>query len=394
MRVILTGGGTGGHIYPAIAIGQAIQKAWPNTEFLYVGTKKGLENKIVPVAGYKLITLDIMGWERKISLQAVKAGWKAMRGLHQATRIIKDFKPHLVIGTGGYVCLPVVWAAARQGVPTLVHEQNAMPGLTNKFLSRRVDGIMLTFPHSKKYFSQKLQNKSFVTGLPVRPAILDVTKEEGQQFFGLAKDRLTIVSVGGSRGAKSINEAMFQVCQEFASPISKGSLRKTYNSEGQIKYKSPGVQIIHITGADGYTNFMEKLQRAGINLGNNGNIIVRPYIHEMEYALACADLCIARAGAAFLSEMTARGIPGILIPYPYATENHQEYNARSLVEQGAAQLILDHELTGEKIMEYINNILFDENKRNLSAALSFQAGKPEAIEKILQIIKKILPANL
>lgn len=388
MRIILTGGGTGGHIYPAVAIGQAIKKVWPNAEFLYVGTKRGLETKIVPAAGYKLITLDIMGWERKVSLQALKAGWKAIRGLQQATKIVKDFKPQLVIGTGGYVCLPVVWAAARQGVPTLIHEQNAMPGLTNKFLSRRVDGIMLTFPQSKKYFSQKLQEKLYVTGLPVRPAILEVTKEEGLKHFGLSKENLTIVSVGGSRGAKSINEAMLRVCVEYAAPLSKGSLRKTYDSTGRISYKSPGVQIIHITGTDGYTNFLSKLQRAGINMANNGNIIVRPYIHEMEYALACADLCIARAGAAFLSEMTARGIPGILIPYPYATENHQEYNARSLVEQGAAQLILDRELTGEKLLEYINNILFDENKRNLSSTLSLQAGKPEAIEKILQVIKK------
>lgn len=370
MRIILTGGGTGGHIYPAIAIGQAIRSKWPDTEFLYIGTKEGMEGKIVPESGFPFQSIEVIGWERKLSLQALRAGWKALTALYHSQRLVRQFSPQLVIGTGGYVCLPVVWAAAHSKIPTLIHEQNAMPGLTNRFLSRKVEGVLLTFDRSRKYFPQRLQQKLHVTGLPVRSDILRVSREEGLAFFGLSPKKATLVGVGGSRGARSINQAMLTVCRKLAD--------------------HPDVQIIHLTGTAGYTEFKSSLHAHGITEGNCGNIIIRPYLHEMEYALACADLCVARAGAAFLSEMTAKGIPGVLIPYPYATENHQEHNAASLAGVQAAEMILDSCLTGEVLLERVEELLFDEKKRKQMAANSLNAGKPEAVTKILEIIKRVI----
>jgi len=370
MRVILTGGGTGGHIYPAIAIGQAIQKEWPQCEILYMGTKKGLENKIVPQVGYPMVVFDVEGWQRKLSFQAIRACWKAGSAFLSARKKIREFSPQLVIGTGGYVCLPVVGAAARLGIPTLLHEQNAIPGLTNRLLAGSVKRILLTFLESKQHFSTHSQEKLEVTGLPIRPAILQTERKEGLKYFGFSPDKLALLGIGGSRGAQSINRAMLYVCRKYAG--------------------DPRVQIIHLTGQDGYAEFRQEAERFGINLGNSGNIIIKPYLQEMEYALACADLCIARSGAAFLAEMTAKGLPGILVPYPYAAENHQEYNARALVEQGAAEMILDRELTGEGLLKKTEQLLFAFEKREKMAEMSKQAGKPEAMDNIIREIKKHL----
>lgn len=387
MRVILTGGGTGGHIYPALAIGQAIQREWPDVELLYIGTSQGLENKIVPSTGIPFVTINVVGWQRKISLQALEAGWKAAKAVFKAREIINSFGPDLVIGTGGYVCLPVVWTAARKGIPTLIHEQNAKPGLTNRILSRYVDGLLLTFSSAAKYFSPAFKDKLYVTGLPIRSDILSVSKEEGLKYFGFSSADLTLVGVGGSRGARSINKAMVHVCSQLARQEREDEPRPRINFEK----KRPRVQIIHITGPTGYEAFLKELAAAGIDMGNCGNIIIRPYLHQMEYALAAADLCIARAGATFIAEMTAKGIPGILVPYPLAAENHQEDNAQSLVDLGAAEMILDKDLTGQFLLEKVEEIFFNEDNRMRMAKNSFLAGKREAIEKIIQVIKRVLP---
>ena len=368
MRVVLTGGGTGGHIYPAVAIAHAVRKNWLDAELLYVGTETGMENRIVPQTGLDFRTIDVIGWQRKISLQAVKALWKALIGIHQADRIIHDFSPHLVIGTGGYVCLPVVWSAAQKGIPTLIHEQNVMPGLTNKFLSKRVNRIMLTFPASKEYFAPKVQGKLVVTGLPIRPEIMKTTRDEGLAYFGFSPQKKTLLAVGGSRGARSINKAMLHVCRQLGDQV----------------------QLIHLTGPSEYEAYLRELAGEGIHVGNCGNIIIRPYLHHIEFALACADLCVARAGAAFVSEMTAKGLPGILVPYPFAADNHQEYNARSLEEQRAAVMILDRQLNGEVLLAKINDILFNEAKRKMMAQNSLKAGHPEAIERIIDVIRQMI----
>lgn len=365
MRVIVTGGGTGGHIYPAVAIGQAILREWPQTEVLFVGTETGMEKRIAPAAGFPFVSIDVEGLRRKFSFQAFRAAWKALQGLRQAKRIMHDFEPHLVIGTGGYVCLPVVWAAAGQRISTVIHEQNAIPGLTNRLLSRRVSRILLTFPETAEKLPVQARSKTVVTGLPIRREIMETSKAEGLCYFGFSPDKPVLLGVGGSRGAGSINKAMVDVCRKLGSQV----------------------QIIHITGTAGYEDFLQELKRASIDVGNCGNIIIKPYLHHMEYALACADLCVARAGASFISEMTAKGIPGILIPYPFAAENHQEYNARSLVQRGAAALLLDKELRGDNLVKTITAILNDEARRKGMAQKSKETGNPRAIENIVEAIK-------
>ncbi|MCR4441114.1 MAG: undecaprenyldiphospho-muramoylpentapeptide beta-N-acetylglucosaminyltransferase [Peptococcaceae bacterium] len=365
MRVVLTGGGTGGHVYPALAIGQAIRNEWPRTEFVYVGTEEGLENRIVPNTGFSFRTINVIGWHRTFSLQALKAAWQVVVGLHQAENIIHDFQPHLVIGTGGYVCLPVVWSATLNKIPTIIHEQNALPGLANRFLSRRVNEIMLTFPEARHRFPRKIKGKVHHTGFPIRSEIMQTTRQDGYSYFNFSPGKPTLLCVGGSRGAHSINEAMFGVYRELVDKI----------------------QMIHITGPAEYEAYLKRLAATGIDLANCGNIIVRPYLNHMEFALACADLCIGRAGAAFISEITAKGLPGILVPYPYAAENHQEYNAMFLVNKGAAEMIRDNELNGKVLLQRVSALLFDERRRKIMSENSLKAGNPRAIEKIIEIIR-------
>ncbi len=368
MRVILTGGGTGGHIYPALAIGQALPKAYGHVEFLYVGSAAGLEKRIVQAAGLPFMALDVHGWQRKLSFHTLKVCYKTAKALYEANAIVRNFKPDIVIGTGGYVSLPVVWAASRQKVVTFIHEQNAWPGLANRFLSRRVSGVLLTYVEASKHFAPDVQKKLHLTGLPIRPAIMSITREEGLRHFGFNPAKPVLLVVGGSRGAASINSAMLDVY-------------KDNNLFSQL-------QIIHLVGAAGYDAYKRELKSAGIDMGNCGNINIMPYLQEMEYALSCADLCVARAGAAFLSEMTAKGVPGILIPYPLAAENHQEYNARTLVDTGAAVMILDRDLNRKKLLESIQDILYNEKRRHQMAQNSLKAGKPEAINEIISVIKR------
>ncbi|HHX96014.1 MAG TPA: undecaprenyldiphospho-muramoylpentapeptide beta-N-acetylglucosaminyltransferase [Clostridia bacterium] len=370
MRVILTGGGTGGHIYPAIAIGQALLKKNPYCKILYLGGQKGLENKLVPESGFPMKTLEVVGWERKISPQALGAIWKAGKAYFMARKIIRDFQPDLIIGTGGYVCLPVVMAGAHWGCPTILHEQNAFPGLTNRLLARWAKAILLTFPEARNYFSAVFHDKIIVTGLPVRSLILETVKEQGLKYFNFSPTKRTLLTLGGSRGAESINQAMVSVCSHF--------------------YGDSRLQIIHSTGENGYQEFRENLLARGIDLANNGNIMSIPYLKQMEYALACADLCVARSGATFLAEMTAKGIPGILVPYPYAAEGHQEHNARALAKQGAAVVILDQELNGEVLIKQLEDILFNQEKLEKMASQSKQAGKPEALATIISVLEKYL----
>lgn len=363
MRVLLAGGGTGGHIYPALAIANKIKDEYPTTDILYVGTNTGLEAKIVPKEGWNFAAINVEGWQRKISLQAVRAGFKAFKGVLDAIKIIKNYNPQVVIGTGGYVCGPVVLAARLLNIPTIIHEQNALPGITNRLIGNFVDTIMITFPESKKYF--KNQSKIILTGLPIREKLLKISKEEGRKYFNLDKNKKTLLVTGGSRGAKKINEAMLEAYK--------------------LLLDLP-IQIIHITGEKNYKEVYALLKQKGLDKKYKNNLILKPYLFEMEYALACADLCISRAGATFLAEITAKGIPGILIPYPYAAENHQQFNAQSLVNKGAAEMILDKNLTGTILSQKIIKIISDDLLLKKMAQKAKSIGKPNSLENIVKII--------
>ena len=329
-RVIISGGGTGGHIYPAITIARAIADIEP-TEFLYVGSKIGLENTLIPNEGIPFVTIDVRGLERKISFRNLVTLGKTAGSLLRAEQIIHKFKPDVVIGTGGFVCGPVLLAASLSGIPTLVQEQNVIPGVTNTILSRFVKCVALGYEEAADRFKRK--DILVYTGNPVRKDILTGTRDHGRALLGLDPDKFTLLVAGGSRGARSINNAMIEVHRYFRD--------------------RRDIQILHVTGDHEYDRVVGQLE--GIDgkgrYGEGSHII--PYLHHMPEALAAADLAVYRAGAVGLAELTVRGLPAILIPYPYAAEDHQRYNAQALVMCGAAKMILDKMLTGRELLEEI-----------------------------------------
>jgi UDP-N-acetylglucosamine--N-acetylmuramyl-(pentapeptide) pyrophosphoryl-undecaprenol N-acetylglucosamine transferase len=363
MRVIISGGGTGGHIYPALTIARAINDIEPS-EILFVGTKQGLEADIVPREGFPFATVDAGGIERRLTLGNLRNLFKAFAGLFEAFAVLRRFKPDVVIGTGGYVCGPVLLTASLLGIPAIIQEQNVIPGVTNRILARFVGKIAAGYGEAAHNFGAG-KDKVVVTGNPVRPDVLTATREDGLAALGLAPDRLTILVAGGSRGARSINTAMADVHARFAG--------------------RPGVQILHATGSGEYNNIVGLLAQRGIDIAKTGNISIVPYLYNMPQALAAADLAVFRAGAIGLAELTARGIPAVLIPYPYAAENHQEFNARVLEAQGAALVIRDADLTGPRLADTLETLLGDADKLAAMARASKQLGRPAAAAEIARL---------
>lgn len=362
MRVIVTGGGTGGHIYPALAIAQGIKAQDAKSSILYVGTREGMESRLVPDAGWDFAGVSGQGLPRKLSLATVKTGVTSFKALWETKQILKSFQPDLVVGTGGYVSGPVVLTAALFGIPALLHEQNAYPGITNKILARFVRGIMVTFPESISYFGVK--KKITLTGLPVRPEIEKVTREQGLRHFNLRPDQKTLLVTGGSRGARTLNQAMLRVMQVLA--------------------KHPDIQVIWATGKLTGQETLDELKKRGLS-PNRPQWRILEYLQDMPEALAGADLCVSRAGAASLAELTVAGKPSILIPYPFAAENHQEHNARSLVQAGAARLILDQDLTGGRLLDAIEELISQPAELMKMSTAAKSLAHPEALAKIVNI---------
>jgi UDP-N-acetylglucosamine--N-acetylmuramyl-(pentapeptide) pyrophosphoryl-undecaprenol N-acetylglucosamine transferase len=363
MRIIMSGGGTGGHIYPAITIIKAIQKQVKSCEVLFIGTQHGLESDIIPKEGFDFRTIDVRGFERRLSVQNLQTIIKTIGSVWQSRQIISQFKPDIVIGTGGYVCGPVLLAASMMGIPTMIQEQNVIPGITNKILARFVDKIAVGYAEAIQYFTN--QDKVFTSGNPIRSEVLTATREEGLRALDLDPEKRTILISGGSRGARSINEAMLKVHQQFAG-------RKD-------------IQLLHITGQSEYNGIVGNLKQSCIDITKAGNIIIKPYLYNMPQALAVADIAVFRAGAIGLAELTARGIPSILIPYPYAAENHQEFNARVMEKQGAAVVIRDVELDGYKLIEVIDRLIQSPQTLTGMATASKEIGCPEAAESIAKM---------
>ncbi|SFA82790.1 undecaprenyldiphospho-muramoylpentapeptide beta-N-acetylglucosaminyltransferase [Selenomonas ruminantium] len=363
MKIIISGGGTGGHIYPALTIMRTIEEKYPDTSFLYVGTHKGLEADIIPKENIPFATVDIQGFKRSLSpANFVRAGLAAV-GVAKAMNVVRKFKPDAVIGTGGYVCGPVLMAASMLGIPTLIQEQNVVPGITNKILAKFVTRIAAGTPEAEKHFPA---GKVICTGNPIRKAVLTATREEGAKAFGFDPAKKTVLISGGSRGARSINNAMVDVLVEAA--------------------KQREVQYLHVTGKLDYEDIIGHLAEKGVNLAETPNIKVEPYLYNMPQAMAMADLVVYRAGATGLAELTARGIPAILIPYPYAAENHQEHNARALEAAGAAKVILNRELKSDILQSTLQELLADDAKLASMAAASKSLGKPQAAEDIAQMV--------
>lgn len=356
MRVILSGGGTGGHIYPALTIMRAITALQPDSQFLFIGTKQGLEADIVPKEGVSFATIEVQGLQRKLAWQNVITLGKTIGSVWQARQHIAAFRPDVVIGTGGYVCGPVLLAASLMGLPTMIQEQNVIPGVTNRILARFVQKIAVGYGEAAAHFPDK--RKVIVTGNPIREAVMSAVREEAWSQLRLKPHCKTVLIAGGSRGARSINQAMLAVHRHFAG--------------------RDDIQLLHITGQNEYNGIVNSLQKDGIDLPNVGNISVQPYLYDMPQALAVADLAIFRAGAVGLAELTAKGIPAILVPYPYAAENHQEHNARALERQGAALVIRDKELTGDTLIAAMEALLASPERLTQMAAASRKLGRPDA----------------
>ncbi|CAA7602888.1 lactose synthase/undecaprenyldiphospho-muramoylpentapeptide beta-N-acetylglucosaminyltransferase [Acididesulfobacillus acetoxydans] len=362
MRVIVTGGGTGGHIYPALAIARGLRDKVQDCEILYVGTRQGMEAKLVPEAGWRFSGVSGQGLPRKMSWESLKTVARSFQALWQTKEILRHFGPDLVVGTGGYVSGPVVLTAAMFGIPTLLHEQNALPGITNRILARVVKRVTVTFPESLPRF--RADGKAVLTGLPVRPDIGKVSRAAGAKHFSLRPERLTLLVTGGSRGARTLNQAMLTVLEKLA-----------LRSE---------VQVIWATGSNTYQETLDGLRRRGIDW-ERPNWRILEYLKDMPQAYAAADLCLSRAGAASLAELMAAGKPSVLIPYPFAAENHQEYNARALVEAGAARLILDKELTGQRLWQEVEGLLADRALLGRMGAAARGLAQPEALSKIVDL---------
>lgn len=359
MRIIVSGGGTGGHIYPALTIVRAIQKKISDAEFLYVGTKDGLEADIVPKEGLAFETVNIQGFKRSLTPENLVRGAQAFGGVMKAMGIVRRFKPDVAVGTGGYVCGPILLASSLMGIPTLIQEQNVMPGVTNRLLSRFVSCIAMGTKEAAAHFPK---GKRVFTGNPIREEVMKARSEDGKKMFGLDPKAKTVLVSGGSRGARSINRAMIGVLAHYAG--------------------RSGVQILHVTGKVGYDETLENLRDAGVDLSAAGNLFIEPYLYNMPQALACADVAVFRAGAIGIAELTARGVPSVLVPYPFAAANHQEMNAQAIASAGAARMILDRELTAERLLSVLAELLSEDAKLKRMAKAAKKLGRPKAADEI------------
>lgn len=361
MKIAVSGGGTGGHIYPALALIREIQKKDKNVEFLYIGTEKGLESKLVPRENIPFKSIHITGFKRKISFENVKTVLRFLKGVRDSKKMLKEFQPDVVIGTGGYVCGPVVYGAAKMGIPTIVHEQNSIPGLTNKFLSRYVDKVAICFEEAREFFPEK---KVVLTGNPRASEVLGQDGIKGRLSSGLKLKVPTVLIFGGSRGARPINEAVVKSLTELSS--------KPY-------------QVLYVTGDVHYEEVKKEVEL----VGNPDNVIIKPFIHNMPEVLAGVDLTVSRAGATTLAELTSLGIPSILIPSPYVTDNHQEKNALALSDNGAARLLLEKDLTGPKLVENIDQILGNEVRLADMKKAAKKLGIPDAAARLHSLMKDL-----
>ena len=372
MRVLIACGGTGGHINPGLAIADIIKKKYPDTEFLFAGTPKGMASKLVPKAGYKLETIKVAGFQRKISLENIGRNAKAVAYLatsgRRAKQIIEGFKPDIAIGTGGYAAGPVIRKAARMGIPTAIHEQNAYPGVTNKLLSKEVDYVMLTVKDALKYMDKSKFEYS-VTGLPVRSNINTMSREEARKKLGF-DDSFTILSFGGSLGAGCINETMTEVIKWH---VGKGL----------------NINHIHGYGGMGKETFPQAMSAAGIPLKSD-RLRITEYINDMDVCLAAADLVICRSGASTLAELQAAGKASILIPSPIVAGNHQYHNAMVLGRAGAAVVIEQKDVTNERMIEEIEKLYGDQAKVKKMSESAAKLHLSDTNDRILTVIESLM----
>ncbi len=367
MHILFAGGGTAGHINPALAVAGYIKEKHPDAKISYIGTANKLEAKLVPEKGYDFYSIEVSGFQRSLTpvniAKNVKAAVNAVTASIKARKLLKKLNPDLVVGTGGYVSGPVLREAAKLGFKTAIHEQNAYPGITNKMLSNSVDRVMLAMPEAKNRF--KLSREPYITGNPVRQELTAISKEEARAKLGF-DSRPVILSFGGSLGAQKINEAVTE-------------LIKNHNGSGKYYH-------IHGTGKAG--NAEMKASLSDVRLAEE--IDVREYITDMDVCMAAADVVICRAGAITLSELAVCRKPSILIPSPYVAENHQFHNAMTLKNAGAAEVIEEKNLNGEKLIAVVSSILSDASKLHSMSENAAAVAIDDANERIYKVLMDLL----
>ena len=370
MKVLFAGGGTAGHINPALAIAGYLREKEPDAKILYIGAKGGMEERLVPAAGFDFKHITVAGFQRKLSWKNVKrnaaAAVHVFTASSEAKRIIRAFQPEICIGTGGYVAGPVIREAIKMNIPSLIHEQNAFPGVTNKVLSKSADRTMLAVADAQKYMAAT--SHCVLTGNPVRQEVIRADREAARKKLGL-DGRPLILSFGGSLGARTINEACADLIAQSA--------------------KSGKYQHIHGYGQWGKW-FPDLLKEKGVSLEKHKELDVREYIGNMPECLAAADLVICRAGAITLSELQAQGKASILIPSPNVAENHQYHNAMALVNRGAAEILEEKDLTGPVLCKMVNELFSTPEKIRTLGANARKMAILDANERIYKIMKEVL----
>ena len=374
MRVILSGGGTGGHINPALAIADKIKNSDKDAVIEYVGVERGLEATLVPKAGYKIHYIKVKGIQRRLTLENIDALIKAVTSVWEAKKIIKEFKPDIVIGTGGYVCWPVLKAASSMGIPTIVHESNAFPGVTTKKLSKYVNKVLLGFAESKKYLNCD-ENKLLVVGSPVSEKMLNANKQKAREILGIPMDEKMVLSAGGSLGAKALNETAFELIKNYTLPN--------------------GIRHIHATGNAGWDEQSRLYKELGFvetekDTLQKGKVTVKRFIYNMHEVLAAADVEICRAGAMTLCEMAVLGKASVIVPSPYVTNNHQYHNARVLYDKNAACMIEEKNLTGEILIKTVKELVENDSKRKTIENNVRSFAITDTLDRIYNIILKEL----
>ena len=366
MHILFAGGGTAGHINPALSVAEYIKLQNPNAKISYIGARGKLEETLVPQNGYDFYPISVAGFQRKLTPKNIAkncdAAIKAVTSSIEARKLLKELKPDIVMGTGGYVSGPVVRQAYKMGIKTCIHEQNAFPGVTTKMLAENVDAVMLAMEGAKKYLNLKAE--PYITGNPVRPELMGVSKQEARKRLNLG-DKPLLLSFGGSLGARPINEAV-------------SGLIRHYANEDKFYH-------IHATGRIGSRAFCDSLKDITIPK----NVFIREYIDDMDICLAAADLVICRAGAITLSELQVCGKPAILIPSPYVAENHQYHNAKALSDSGAAIIIEEKDLTTEGLINTVGELLFNNEKLTEMAQNAKNYGVDDANKRIYDIIMNL-----
>ncbi|WP_302822385.1 undecaprenyldiphospho-muramoylpentapeptide beta-N-acetylglucosaminyltransferase [Eubacterium callanderi] len=337
MKILVAAGGTGGHIYPGLAIADKLKERLPDAEIVFIGSQVGMEKNIVPKEGYPIEYIRVRGFERELSLETLAAVKGIFDGISDSKKVLKRHQPDLVVGTGGFTCGPLLLETAKRGIPTMIHEQNAYPGKTNRMLGKKVDRVAISFKEAAEYFPE---DKTFLAGNPVRDVFKQTDRKALRDKLGLKESQRLVVIMGGSQGAGSINNAA-------ASFIVRNA-------------DNPEIVVYHLTGRGQYDKVLEKLKENGVKLDDCRNINVLAYSNDVHTLIGAGDLVVSRSGAMSVAEIAAVGIPSILVPYPMAAGNHQEFNARVITDNGGGILIHDAELTPDLLAETIPALLRDE----------------------------------